>query len=310
MVPCDTLDAAEAISSLQDMFLRSGGIFCKGGYGRVAEAYCEAVRRYGSSVRMAIRTEKIVVENGRVAGIQTKDGATYRAPVVISNAGIQPTVLKLVGEEHFDAGYVQYVKGLVPSYALLGYRYFLSGPVTDKPYGVVFSDASPWSKERLEKAARGEASREGVLYFEVPANYDPDAAPPGKQMLMTGSFCPPDPEMSREEIQAWADAGEQTLFGAFPELPGLIESKDLYTTKSVSNATRDATVPGAGGSWASAAIRSPPSGRRSRASSTWAATPAAPAWVRSRRSSRASTWQQRWRPTSRSRRPTGDTRRS
>jgi len=246
MVPCDTLDAAEAISSLQDMFLRSGGIFCKGGYGRVAEAFCEAVRRYGSSVQMATRTEKILVENGRVAGIQTKDGSTYRAPVVISNAGIQPTVLKLVGEEHFDAGYVQYVKDLVPSYALLGYRYFLSGPVTDKPYGVVFSDTSPWSTARLEQAARGEGSREGVLYFEVPANYDPDAAPPGKQLLMTGSFCPPDPEMSREEIQAWADAGEQTLFGAFPELPGLIESKDLYTTKSVSNATRDATVPGAG----------------------------------------------------------------
>jgi prolycopene isomerase len=247
MVPCDMLDAAEAISSLQDMFLRSGGIFCKGGYGRVAEAYCEAVRRYGSSVQMATRTEKILVENGRVTGIRTKDGAIHRAPVVISNAGIQPTVLKLVGEEHFDAGYVQYVKELFPSYALLGYRYFLSGPVTDKPYGVIFSDASPWSRERLERASRGEASREGVLYFEVPANYDPDAAPPGKQMLMTGSFCPPDPELSQEEIQAWADAGEKTLFGAFPELPGLIESKDIYTTKTVSHATRDSAVSGAGG---------------------------------------------------------------
>ena len=135
------------------MFLRSGGVFCKGGYGRVAEAYCEAVRRYGSSVQMATRIEKILVENGRVAGVQTKDGSTFRAPVVISNAGIQPTVLKLVGEEHFDADYAQYVKDLVPSYALLGYRYFLSGPVTDKPYGVVFSDTSPWSRERLDKAA-------------------------------------------------------------------------------------------------------------------------------------------------------------
>jgi phytoene dehydrogenase-like protein len=30
-------------------------------------------------------------------------------------------------------------------------------------------------------------------------------------------------------------------------LEACIESKDMYTTKSVSNATRDATVPGAGG---------------------------------------------------------------
>jgi prolycopene isomerase len=247
MVPGDRLDAAEAISSLQDMFLRGGGVFCEGGYGRVAEAFCEAVRRSGGTVRMASRTEKILVEQGRVVGIRTTDGETFRAPVVISNAGIQPTVLKLVGEEHFDHDYAKYVKELVPSYALLGHRYFLSGPVTDRPFGVVFSASSPWSSERLEKARRGEGSREGVLYFEVPANYDPGAAPEGKQMLMTGSFCPADPSMSKEEIRAWADAGEEIIFGAFPELPGLIESKELYTTKSVSNATRDATVPGAGG---------------------------------------------------------------
>jgi prolycopene isomerase len=247
MVPCDTLDAAEAVGSLQKMFLQGGGVFCQGGFGRVAEAYCEAVRRNGGTVRMAERTQRILVEKGRVAGIRTEDGSTFRAPVVISNAGIQPTVLKLVGAEHFDADYVTYVKELVPSHALLGHRYFLSGPVTDRPYGVVFSNTSPWSKERLQKAHRGEASREGVLYYEVPANYDPGAAPAGKQMLMTGSFCPPDPEMSQEEIQAWADAGEEIIFGAFPQLPGLIESKDRYTTKTVSHATRDAVVPGAGG---------------------------------------------------------------
>jgi phytoene dehydrogenase-like protein len=246
MVPVDSLDAAEAITSLQQMFTRGGGVFCEGGFGRVAEAYCEAVRRNGGSVLMGTRTERILVEDGRVTGVETRKG-TMRAPIVISNAGLQPTVLKLVGEEHFDKGYVNYVKDLVPSYSLLGHRYFLSGPVTDRPYGVVFSNQSPWSLERFNLARRGEASREGVLYYEVPANYDPGAAPEGKQMLMTGSYCPPDPELSQEEIQAWADAGEEILFGAFPEIEGLIEAKELYTTRAVSKATRDSVVPGAGG---------------------------------------------------------------
>jgi phytoene dehydrogenase-like protein len=152
-----------------------------------------------------------------------------------------------VGEEHFDKSYANYVRELVPSYSLLGHRYFLSAPVTDRPYGVVFSNDSPWSLERFNLAREDKASREGVLYYEVPANYDPSAAPEGKQMLMTGSFCPPDPELSEEETQAWADAGEEILFGAFPEMEGLIEAKELYTTRSVSNATRDSAVPGAGG---------------------------------------------------------------
>jgi phytoene dehydrogenase-like protein len=204
------------------------------------------VRRNGGDVLMGTRVEQILVEDRQVKGIRTDKGV-FNAPVVISNAGLQPTVLKLVGEEYFDKSYVDYVKDLVPSYSLLGYRYFLSKPVTDAAFGVVFSDTSPWNTKRLAEACRGEGSREGVLYYEVPSNYDPNAAPDGKSILMTGSFCPPDPNLSKEEQEAWARAGEEALFGAFPELESCIESKDFYNTRSVSNATRDQVLPGIGG---------------------------------------------------------------
>lgn len=247
MVPVDQLDAAEAIYGIQDIFLRGGGLFCIGGYGKLAEGCLESVRKHGSTVMMATRVNKILIEQGKVVGIETKEGETFRAPIVISNVGIQPTVLKLAGEINFPADYVNRVKALVPSNSLLGYRYFLSKPITDKGFGVVFSQTSPWSAERLKAADAGNASREGVLYFEVPNNYDADAAPAGKQVIVTGSFCPPDPDMSKESIKAWADAGEEIFFGLFPQARDLIEEKDLYTTRSVSNATRDATMPGTGG---------------------------------------------------------------
>jgi phytoene dehydrogenase-like protein len=246
MVPVDQLEAAEAISSLQDMFLRHGGMFCRGGYGSVAEAYCEAVRRNGGTVLMKTRTDEILVVDGKVKGVATSQG-TFSAPIVVSNAGLQPTVLKLVGEQHFDLDYRKYVKSLLPSWALLGYRYFLSKKVTDAPYGVVFSDDSPWSLERLNRARTGQASREGVVYFEVPSNYDPTAAPPGKQLMITGSFCPPSPQMTQEEIVAWAKAGEEIIFKTFPDLESAIEDKDLYTPKDVSNLTRESVLPGHGG---------------------------------------------------------------
>jgi len=246
MVPVDLLEAAEAIKSLQDMFLRHGGVFCHGGYGQVAEAYCEAVRRQGGTVLMKTKTERILVEDGKVTGVVTSQG-TFRAPIVISNAGLQPTVLKLVGEQHFSADYVKYTKTLVPSWALLGSRYFLRHPVIDTAYGAVFSDTSPWTLDRLNKAHAGQASREGVLYYEVPSNYDPTAAPPGKQIVLTGSFCPPSPQMTSEEIAAWARAGEEILFNAFPGMDEAIEDKELYTPKDVSNLTRECVLPGVGG---------------------------------------------------------------
>ena len=255
MVPADRLDASEAIYSLQDIFLRGGGLFCLGGYGRLSDACLDVVREQGGQVLMHTRVRRILVDHGHAIGIEVdgKDGSgheglqQFRAPIIISNAGIQPTVLKLAGEQHFPATYVERVKNLQPSDALLGYRYFLKQPITDKGFGVVFSQTSPWSTRRLKAAHAGEASREGVLYFEVPGNYDPGAAPAGRQVIVTGSFCPPDPDMSKEDIQAWADAGEEIFFGLFPEARELIEEKDLYTTRSVSNATRDATLPGCGG---------------------------------------------------------------
>jgi phytoene dehydrogenase-like protein len=246
MVPVDQLEAAEAIKSLQDMFLRHGGMFCRGGFGSVAEAYCEAVRRHGGTVLMKTRTERILVADGAVTGVVTSAG-TFHAPIVISNAGLQPTVLKLLGERDCGPDYREYVRRLVPSWALLGYRYFLRRPVIDAPYGVVFSDTSPWTLERLEQAHAGRASREGVVYFEVPSNYDPTAAPPGKQLVMTGSFCPPSPQMTAAEIAAWAKAGEEIIFEAFPALEGAIEEKDLYTPKDVSNLTRESALTGHGG---------------------------------------------------------------
>ena len=148
----------------------------------------------------------------------------------------------------------------------------------------MFSDDSPWSLERFNKAKVGEASREGVLYFEVPSNYDPNAAPEGKQIFMTGSFCPANPDMSKEEIAAWANTGEEILFKAFPELEGAIEDKDLYTTRDVSNLTRDsvrspgkAEKPSAWDrSWASAVPPSLRSRLQSAASISWEPTPVAP----------------------------------
>jgi phytoene dehydrogenase-like protein len=139
------------------------------------------------------------------------------------------------------------VKDLVPSWALMGYRYYLNRKVTDDPFGVVFSNQSPWSLQRFLDAKQGKASREGVLYYEVPSNYDPNAAPAGKHVLMTGSFAPADPHLTKKEIMAWVDTGERILFQAFPEIEKAIERKELYTTLHVSRLTRDSVLPGQGG---------------------------------------------------------------
>lgn len=246
MVPYDALSAAEAVRTLQDIFLRSGGVFCKGGFGKLAGTYAEAVKENGGKVIMRARVEKITVTQGKVTGVVTDKG-TFQAPIVVSNAGLQPTVLKLVGEEHFDKGYVNYTKELVPSWGMMGTRYFLSRKVTEFPYGTLFSNKSPYTLEKWLAAKSDGIPDEITVWYEVPSNYDPDAAPKGKQMLMTGFWCPADPQMTAREKKAWWDKGEEMLFKVFPDMHKYIESKQGYSTRDVSSLTRDQVLPGQGG---------------------------------------------------------------
>jgi len=246
VVPVDAVVASEAVKNFQDIFLRSGGLFCQGGVGRVAEAFAEAVAANGGKVILRARVEKITVDGGGVTGVVTSKGS-FKAPIVVSNAGIQPTVLKLVGEEHFDKGYLNYVKELIPSLGLMGVRYFLSRKVIEVANGTIFSAETPWTLERWIRARSGEIPDEMPIWYEVPSNYDPKAAPRGKQLLITGFLCPADPQLGDEEIKAWNDKVEENLFRAFPELPDAIESKEYYTPRDVSALTRDQVLAYQGG---------------------------------------------------------------
>ncbi|MEE8469739.1 MAG: NAD(P)/FAD-dependent oxidoreductase [Dehalococcoidia bacterium] len=246
VAPFDAVAASEAIRTLQMIFLRSGGLFCKGGIGRVAETFAQAVTENGGKVMMRTRVEKITVDRGSVTGVVTGKGR-FHAPVVISNAGIQPTVLKLVGEEHFDRSYVNYVKDLVPSMGLPGARYFLNREVIKNAFGIIFSADSYWTMERFRKAEAGHLPEDIGVLFEVPSNYDPNAAPKGKQIVLASVWGPANPQMPAREKKLWWDKTDEIMFKVFPDLPKHIESKEYYSSSHVSALTRDQVLPNQGG---------------------------------------------------------------
>jgi phytoene dehydrogenase-like protein len=244
--PADTVAASEAIRVLQMIFLRSGGLFAKGGIGRVAETYAAAVEENGGRYVTRARVQKILVENGAVTGVATEAG-TLRAPIVVSNVGIQPTVLKLVGEEHFDDAYVTYVKGLVPSWGLPGARYFLDRKVIQQPFGTIFSADSYWTVEKFDRAAAGEMPEDIAVLYEVPSNYDEMAAPEGKQIVLASVWGPADGRATAEQMRPWWRKCDEIVFRVFPELPEHIERKEYYSVREVSRLSRDRVLPNQGG---------------------------------------------------------------
>lgn len=78
-----------------------------------------------------------------------------------------------------------------------------------------------------------------------PALTPADAAPPGKQVLVSGTICSPNPE-AREIGGLWKRMDEQ-LARLFPEISEAIARRECAGPREISNMTRDSVLPGQGG---------------------------------------------------------------
>ncbi len=217
----------------------------KGGYGHVTEVVGEAFKDLGGKLVTKSRVERIIVEKGRATGVTTKD-ALYRAPIVVSDAGIQPTVLNLVGEEHFDKSYVAYIKGLLPSLGYNGVRYILREKVLPHALYQIWSDNSWWDLKEYLRLKSGGAPKDVTIALMVPSNYDPDLAPPGKQVLVFGTNCSPDTR-DAAMLKTLTQRMEEQLAGIFPDIGPAIESKSYAGPREVAALSRDEAMPGMGG---------------------------------------------------------------
>lgn len=242
--PIDLVAASEQIRIMQHIMLHGGGGQYKGGFGRLTDVMIREFEKNGGTLRRNAKVEKILVEDGAVAGVVTPKG-TFKAPVVVSSAGIQPTVLKLVGEEHFDRSYVNYIKGLVPGWGFTSVRYFLKKPVMDVAMYVAYSDDSWWDMERFLRVKEGHLPDEVILFMCNHSFYDDAAAPPGKQVLVSGTICSPNPE-AKEIEGLWKRMDEQ-MVRFFPEIWEATERREYAGPRDISNMTRDSVLPGQGG---------------------------------------------------------------
>jgi phytoene dehydrogenase-like protein len=244
VVPIDQVAASEFIKTSRDMMANSAGYYSRGGYGRLFERCVEAFEELGGRVSYQTRVEKIMVENGKVKGVITDKGV-FHAPIVVSNAGIQPTVLKLVGEEYFDKSYVNRIKDLVPSLGLMGTRYFLHAPFFKEAFNIAFSDKSYFNRERTLSAKNGKVPDELLVFNVIPANFDPEMAPPGKQCVLSSTLCPADPQMTN--VEAWWEKLDDMMERIWPGFLKTVASKEHYSTQHVSGMTRDQVLPEIGG---------------------------------------------------------------
>jgi len=79
----------------------------KGGMGSVSEELAHVARDAGVTIRTGMPVKRIIVENGRVTGVETESGERFDSLTVVSNADPKRTMMTLVGARHMETGFTR-----------------------------------------------------------------------------------------------------------------------------------------------------------------------------------------------------------
>jgi len=203
---------AEFFPIMKEMLRTKGGGYPVEGCGGIAEAYEKGLKKAGGEVRQA-RVKRVLVRDDRVAGVELEDGEMIEAPVVISNAGVKPTILDLVGEEHFSTEYLNRVRGLEYSMSSLAVQIALDKKITDLKFFTYIPSLDTLGY--FKKLERGEVPEDLTLWLTSPTNLIPSLAPEGKQLVCCMT---PVPYWPDTDWTPWVEAFLRTIERFLPGL--------------------------------------------------------------------------------------------
>ncbi|UCD83514.1 MAG: NAD(P)/FAD-dependent oxidoreductase [Deltaproteobacteria bacterium] len=191
-----------------------------GGSIAIPAGFAKCLKSYRGKLLTKSPVSRIIVKKGRVEGVRLKDGTAFRAPIVVSNAGLKETVLRLVGERNFSKEYVDYINKLETSEGdrgcgIVSIKLALDKPVTRHP--MVFGTRSIEAvniRTNLEYIFNDEVPPfTASLFIPVPSNIDPTLAPPGRQLIIAGLMGPIVSNHWNDWIEYYLDSVEDLLPG-------------------------------------------------------------------------------------------------
>jgi all-trans-retinol 13,14-reductase len=154
-----------------------GGYYPIGGSWRIAETIIPKIQAAGGEVFTYAKVEQILVEQGRVTGVEMRDGHRIRCDCVISSAGIDNTFNHLLPADIArKSGYTRQMENVQPSSAHLGVYIGLKG--TAEELGLPRTNFWIYPSSDYDAATEAfEGNSDApfpVVYISFPSAKDPD----------------------------------------------------------------------------------------------------------------------------------------
>ncbi|WP_426122576.1 phytoene desaturase family protein [Pararhizobium sp. PWRC1-1] len=185
--------------------------YARGGMGAVTQALASSFKASGGTIRTGADVARVMTRSGRATGVVLADGEEVRGNLVVSNADVKRTFLKLVEEDALPETFVHRVK----HFKMRGSSGKLNIALDSLPEFPALPKGSSCirgdlhftdSMERMERAyddwKAGRYSADPFVDMVIPTTLDPAMAPPGKHFMSCFvQYCPP-----QLEGRDWTDA--------------------------------------------------------------------------------------------------------
>jgi all-trans-retinol 13,14-reductase len=154
-----------------------GGYYPVGGSWRIADTIIPKIQAAGGEVFTYAKVKQILVENGRVSGVEMKDGYRIECDCVISSAGVDNTFNHLLPDDVATiSGYRGQMANVKPSMAHLGVYIGLKG--TAEALGLPKTNFWIYPSNDYDKAVNEFMSDPDapfpIVYISFPSAKDPD----------------------------------------------------------------------------------------------------------------------------------------
>ena len=215
--------------------------FVRGGMGAVAQAIASSAKNHGAEVLTDAEVTEVEVKDGAVRRVHLRDGRSFEADVVLSNADPHRTYLGLVGQEHLPAELVEglghlrvkgsVVKVLLALGELPSFTALWGKEVGSQHTGaIVINPSVDYLQRAWEDCEQGRPSEKPFMEAYIQSATEDGLAPEGKHTMSL--FCQYAPytlaEGSWEERRGEIGANIIETFAEYaPNLPGAIEHMEV-----------------------------------------------------------------------------------
>lgn len=210
-----------------------------GGMSAVSEALAHSARDNGATIRTNMKVKRIVVENGRAAGVETESGETFSSWLVVSNADPKTTIMELVKSKNVETGFTHRIHHMRMRGNAAKLHLALDGlpainGVEKREFAgrFVIAPGDDYVERAFNHAKYGETSAKPVFEIGFPSFRDSSLAPTGKHVMSAiVQYVPYDlrAKWNKKTRSAFEKLAIGTLAEYMPDLKERITATELLT---------------------------------------------------------------------------------